>query len=96
MRMRQKYTISFVNTLYKFKIKQCSGEQVSQNRYVGKDVFMLQTKSEGVMEEEETEQKAESQVGTDSVDESETRHMTQEERVKIKVDNNGNLWAQRI
>lgn len=57
---------------------------------------MLQTKSEGVMEEEETEQKAESQVGTDSVDESETRHMTQEERVKIKVDNNGNLWAQRI
>lgn len=96
--MRQKYTISFVNTLYKFKIKQCSGEQVSQNRYVGKDVFMLQTKSEGVMEEEETEQKAESQEGrgTDSVDESETRHMTQEERVKIKVDNNGNLWAQRI
>lgn len=50
------------------------------------------------MEEEETEQKAESQEGrgTDSVDESETRHMTQEERVKIKVDNNGNLWAQRI
>lgn len=57
---------------------------------------MLQTKSEDVLEKEETEQKAESQVGTDSVDESETRPMTQQERVKIKVDNNGNLWAQRI
>lgn len=57
---------------------------------------MLQTKSEGALEEEETEQKAESEVGTDSVDESETRHMTQQERVKIKVDKNGNLWAQRI
>lgn len=57
---------------------------------------MLRTKSEGALEEEETEQKAESQVGTDSVDESETRHMTQQERVKIKVDKNGNLWAQRI
>lgn len=57
---------------------------------------MLQTKSEGVLEEEETEQTAESQVGTDSVDESKIRHMTQQERVKIKVDNNGNLWAQRI
>lgn len=96
MRMRQKYTISFMNTLYKFKIEQCSGEQVSQNRYVGKDVFMLQLKSEGVMEKEETMQKAELQVGTDSVDESEIRQMTQEERVKIKVDNTGNLWAQRI
>lgn len=50
---------------------------------------MLQTKSEDVLEKEETEQKAESQVGTDSVDESETRPMTQQERVKIKVDNNG-------
>lgn len=57
---------------------------------------MLQTKSEDDLEKEETEQKAESQVGTDSVDESETRPMTQQERVKIKVDNNGNLWAQRI
>lgn len=57
---------------------------------------MLQTKSEGALEEEETEQKAESEVGTDSVDESETRQMTQQERVKIKVDKNGNLWAQRI
>ncbi|XP_076236101.1 inositol 1,4,5-trisphosphate receptor-like isoform X3 [Calliopsis andreniformis] len=37
-------------------------------------------KSEGVSEEEETEQKTESQVGTGSVDESETRHMTQQER----------------
>lgn len=49
---------------------------------------MLQTKSEDVLEKEETEQKAESQVGIDSVDESETRPMTQQERVKIKVDNN--------
>lgn len=57
---------------------------------------MLLKKIEGVSEEEETEQKTESQVGTGSVDESETRHMTQQERVKIKVDNNGNLWAQRI
>ncbi|CAL7936474.1 unnamed protein product [Xylocopa violacea] len=37
-------------------------------------------KSEGVSEEEETELKPESQVGTDSVDESETRQMTQQER----------------
>ncbi|XP_031368798.1 inositol 1,4,5-trisphosphate receptor isoform X2 [Apis dorsata] len=37
-------------------------------------------KSEDVLEKEETEQKAESQVGTDSVDESETRPMTQQER----------------
>ncbi|XP_076759866.1 inositol 1,4,5-trisphosphate receptor-like isoform X7 [Xylocopa sonorina] len=37
-------------------------------------------KSEGVSEEEETEVKPESQVGTDSVDESETRQMTQQER----------------
>ncbi|XP_017762974.1 PREDICTED: inositol 1,4,5-trisphosphate receptor isoform X3 [Eufriesea mexicana] len=37
-------------------------------------------KSEGVLEEEETEQTAESQVGTDSVDESKIRHMTQQER----------------
>ncbi|XP_043605368.1 inositol 1,4,5-trisphosphate receptor isoform X2 [Bombus pyrosoma] len=44
-------------------------------------------KSEGVMEEEETEQKAESQVGTDSVDESETRHMTQEERGDVLRNN---------
>lgn len=57
---------------------------------------MLQTKSEGASEEEETDEKAEPQVGTGSVDESETREMTQQERVKIKVDNNGNLWAQRI
>lgn len=57
---------------------------------------MLRTKSEGVSGEEETEQKIEPQVGTGSVDESETRQMTQQERVKIKVDNNGNLRAQRI
>lgn len=57
---------------------------------------MLQTKSEVVSEEEETEQKIEPQVGTGSVDESETRQMTQQERVKINVDNSGNLWAQRI
>ncbi|XP_028521961.2 inositol 1,4,5-trisphosphate receptor isoform X14 [Apis cerana] len=37
-------------------------------------------KSEDVLEKEETEQKAESQVGIDSVDESETRPMTQQER----------------
>ncbi|OAD53290.1 Inositol 1,4,5-trisphosphate receptor [Eufriesea mexicana] len=55
-------------------------EYGEKNRYVGKDVFMLQTKSEGVLEEEETEQTAESQVGTDSVDESKIRHMTQQER----------------
>lgn len=47
---------------------------------------MLHMKSEGVMEKEETEKMAELQVGTDSVDESENRQMTQEERVKIKVD----------
>ncbi|XP_076641115.1 inositol 1,4,5-trisphosphate receptor-like isoform X1 [Halictus rubicundus] len=37
-------------------------------------------KSEGVSAEEETEQQTEPQVGTDCVDESETRHMTQQER----------------
>ncbi|XP_076676433.1 inositol 1,4,5-trisphosphate receptor-like isoform X3 [Andrena cerasifolii] len=37
-------------------------------------------KSEGVSGEEETEQKTEPQVGTGSVDESETRQMTQQER----------------
>ncbi|XP_076394009.1 inositol 1,4,5-trisphosphate receptor isoform X5 [Megachile rotundata] len=37
-------------------------------------------KSEGISEEEETQQKNESQVGTGSVDESETRPMTQQER----------------
>ncbi|KAK9299762.1 hypothetical protein QLX08_007324 [Tetragonisca angustula] len=44
-------------------------------------------KSEGALEEEETEQKAESQVGTDSVDESETRHMTQQERGDVLRNN---------
>ncbi|XP_076376142.1 inositol 1,4,5-trisphosphate receptor isoform X3 [Megalopta genalis] len=37
-------------------------------------------KNEGVSAEEETEQQTEPQVGTDCVDESETRHMTQQER----------------
>ncbi|KOX73812.1 Inositol 1,4,5-trisphosphate receptor [Melipona quadrifasciata] len=44
-------------------------------------------KSEGALEEEETEQKAESQVGTDSVDESETRQMTQQERGDVLRNN---------
>ncbi|KZC07542.1 Inositol 1,4,5-trisphosphate receptor type 1 [Dufourea novaeangliae] len=44
-------------------------------------------KIEGVLEEEETEQKTEPQVGTGSVDESETRHMTQQERGDVLRNN---------
>nr|XP_031843315.1 inositol 1,4,5-trisphosphate receptor isoform X9 [Nomia melanderi] len=44
-------------------------------------------KSEGVSAEEETEQQREPQVGTDCVDESETRHMTQQERGDVLRNN---------
>lgn len=46
---------------------------------------MLRTKNEGISEQE-SETKGESQVGTDSNDQSENRQMTQQEPVKIKVD----------
>lgn len=48
---------------------------------------MLRTKNEGISEEKESETKSESQVGTDSNDQSENdQQMTQQEPVKIKVD----------
>lgn len=56
---------------------------------------MLRMKNEGISEEKESETKSESQVGTDSNDQSENdRQMTQQEPVKIKVDRK--KWAQRI
>lgn len=47
---------------------------------------MLRTKNEGISEQKESETKGESEVGTDSNDQSENRQMTQQEPVKIKVD----------
>lgn len=78
-----------------YKVLQSLGEYVSQNRYVGKDVFTLRTKNEDILEHADSEKKTESQLGTDSNDQCD-RHMTQEERVKISVDRNGILRAQRI
>lgn len=47
---------------------------------------MLRTKNEGISEETESETTGESQVGTDSNDQSENRQIIQQEPVKIKVD----------
>lgn len=47
---------------------------------------MLRMKNEGISEEKESETKSESQVGTDSNDQSENRQIIQQEPVKIKVD----------
>lgn len=47
---------------------------------------MLLTKNEGVSEQKESEMKGESEVGTDSNDESEKPQIIQQEPVKIKVD----------
>lgn len=47
---------------------------------------MLRTKNEGISEETESETTGESQVGTGSNDQSETRQIIQQEPVKIKVD----------
>lgn len=47
---------------------------------------MLRTKNEGISEQTESETQGESQVGTDSNDQSENRQIIQQEPVKIKVD----------